>query len=68
MAKKRRQRYGVQRRLDLWLEITIEADGFDDAVAKAKQLDVDSFVTPVDEEAGYIDTSMSGLGVYERDD
>jgi hypothetical protein len=68
MAKKQTKKsYTVERRISVWVESTITADSFDDAVAKAKELPASEFVQTTYEQDSFIDYDfLPGLAVREN--
>lgn len=44
-SKAKTKKYRIQRRLDVWIDLEVSAESFDDAVAKAKELKPDDFIS-----------------------
>lgn len=64
MAK--RKRFNVSRRYEVWVDTEITAADFDDAVAQAKQMKLQDFVSATPGTTFNDWTELSGLGVTEQ--
>lgn len=68
MAKKTAQKtYNVERRIAVWVSSEIEAESFDAAVTKAKEMKESDFIQTTYEDDSFIDYEfLPGLGVREN--